>query len=179
MFPELSSSRWQLPPPDSRHHRDLSLHHSLTRKFHTAHEMPKGHVDRERIAPSPPTQTGQAVLPHLPFQFVASNGLARSGISIPGLRWNRTSRAGSPAPLTCSTGGPLSGRRPTPGRFSGASGRSALRHYPAAFRMELPPLPTPHPCPPWLHGNYSLLRYYEDSDPDRSFGLRPWFPDSL
>ena len=33
-------------------------------------------VDRERIAPSPPTQTGQAVLPHPAFRFVAVDGLA-------------------------------------------------------------------------------------------------------
>jgi hypothetical protein len=41
-------------------------------------------VDRERIAPSPPTQTGQAVLPHPAFQFVAVDELAQardSGLS--------------------------------------------------------------------------------------------------
>ena len=35
-------------------------------------------VDRERIAPSSPTQTGQAVLPHPAFQFVVADGLAQA-----------------------------------------------------------------------------------------------------
>jgi hypothetical protein len=63
-------------------------------------------------------------------------------------------------------------------RSSGASGRTALRHYPDPFEMEFQRLPTPRPCPPSLHGRYPLLRYYEDSDPDRPFRHRPWFPDS-
>ena len=83
------------------------------------------------------------------------------------------------APLTCFAGGPLSGRhRASKPGFPSASGRSALRHYPDPCGMELQRLPTPRPCPPWLHGRYPLLRYYEGSDPDRPFRHRPWFPDS-
>jgi len=44
--------------------------------------------------------------------------------------------------------------------------------------MEFPWLPTPRPCPPWLHGRYPLPSYYEDSDPDRPVRHQPWFPAS-
>ena len=53
-----------------------------------------------------------------------------------------------------------------------------LRHYTDPCGMEFRCGPTPRPYPPSLHGHYSLLCYYEGSDPDRSFRHRPWFPDS-
>src|SRR5438093_2880172 len=51
----------------------LTCTHSAARRSRN-----RSDVDRERIAPSPPTQTGQAVLPHPAFQFVASDGLAQA-----------------------------------------------------------------------------------------------------
>jgi hypothetical protein len=63
-------------------------------------------------------------------------------------------------------------------RYSGASGRTALRHYPDPFGMFAPILATPRPYPPLLCGRYPLLCSYEGSDPDRPFYHRPWFPDS-
>ena len=135
------------------------------------------HVDRERITPSPPTQTGQAVLPHPAFQFVvATDGLAQALDSRP--RKSRTSRAGfwprSPdsQAVHCREYDRLQAR------FSRASVRSALRHYTDPFGMESSRLPTPRPCPPSLHGRYPLLGYYEGSDPDRPLRRQPWFPDS-
>jgi len=57
-------------------------------------------VDRERIAPSPPTQTGRADLRHPAFQFMAFDGLAQALDSR--FRRSRTSRAGlRPAHLFC------------------------------------------------------------------------------
>jgi len=134
-------------------------------------------VDRERIAaPSPPTQTGQAVLPHPAFQFVASDGLAQALDSWASEESHQPRRLAPRSPdsqaVHCQVGVPFHAR------FSGASGRSALRHYPDPCGMQWQRLPTPRPCPPSLHDHYSLLRYYEDSDPDRPFGHRPWFPDS-
>ena len=133
-------------------------------------------VDRERIAPSPPTQTGQAVLPHPAFQFVAPDRLAQALDSRP--RKSRTSRAGSSPhspdlqAVHCRKYARLQAR------CSGASRRSALRHYLDPLGMESSRLPTPRPCPPWLHGRYPLLGYYEGSDPDRPFRRRSGFPDS-
>jgi hypothetical protein len=49
-------------------------------------------VDRGRLAPSPPTQTGRAVLRHPAFQSVARDELAQALDS--GFRKSRTSRAG-------------------------------------------------------------------------------------
>ena len=133
-------------------------------------------VDRERIAPSPPTQTGRAVLPHPAFQFVVADGLAQAFDSRH--RKSRTSRAGlRPAHLFHRRSTVSSLSKPQ-ARFSHASGRSALRHYPDPFEMKFLRRPTPRPCPPSLHGRYPLPRYYEGSDPDRPLRRRPWFPDS-
>jgi hypothetical protein len=63
-------------------------------------------------------------------------------------------------------------------RGSGAAERTASRHDSAPGEMGFPRLPTPRPCPPWLHGRDPLRGDYEDSDPDRPFRHRPWFPDS-
>ena len=96
--------------------------------------------------------------------------------STQGFQKSRTSRARlRPAHLGCRrfTVGSIWASRP-----GGASGRTALRHYPDPCGMDTPQLPTPRPYPPSLRGRYSLLRYYEGSDPDRSFRRRPWFPDS-
>ena len=57
--------------------------------------VPEGlpdNVDRGRLAPSPPTQTGRAVLRHPAFQSVARDELAQALDS--GFRKSRTSRAG-------------------------------------------------------------------------------------
>jgi hypothetical protein len=91
---------------------------------------------------------------------------------------SRTSRAGfRPAHLCCRRS-TVDKTQSIQARYSGASGRTALRHYPDPFEMLAPNLATPRPYPPLLHGHYPLLRYYEGSDPDRSFYHRPWFPDS-
>jgi hypothetical protein len=133
-------------------------------------------VDRERIAPSPPTQTGQAVFPHPAFRSVAIDGLAQaldSGLS-----------EESHQPHGLAPRSPVSQAvhcretaRP-PARSSGASVRSALRHYTDPHQRRPFRFPTPRPCPPLLHGRYPLLRSYGDSDPDWSFCHQPWFPDS-
>ena len=133
-------------------------------------------VDRERIAPSPSTQTGQAVLPHPAFRFVAFDGLAqalasRFGRSRYQPRW-LSPRSPVVQAVHCGQIQSLQAR------YSGASGRTALRHYPDPCGMLAPNLPTPRPYPPLLHGHYPFLRSYEGSDPDRSFDHRPWFPDS-
>ena len=134
------------------------------------------HVDRERIAPSPPTQTGQAVLPHPAFQFVVDDGLAQALDSKASEESRQPRRLSPRSPVSqavhCQVAVELQAR------FSGASGRTALRHYPDPFGMEFQRRPPPRPCPPSLHGRYSLHRYYEDSDPDRPVRHRPWFPDS-
>jgi hypothetical protein len=133
-------------------------------------------VDRERIAPSPPTQTGQAILPHPAFQFVAADELAQardSGLSEESHQPRRHSPR-SPvfqAVHSWVANGFQAGNAP-------ASVRTALRHYTDPCEMDSRCGPRPRPCPPWLHGRYPLLRYYEGSDPDRPFRHRPWFPDS-
>jgi hypothetical protein len=128
------------------------------------------------MAPSPPTQTGQAVLPHPAFQFVALDGLAQaldSGLSEESYQPRRlVPRSPVFQAVHCQVGAELQAR------FSGASGRTALRHYPDPFGLQFPRRPTPRPCPPSLHGRYPLPSYYEDSDPDRPFRHQPWFPDS-
>ena len=96
--------------------------------------------------------------------------------STPGLGRSHTSRTGfCPAHLVFRRSTVKSSFHP---RLDRASGRSASRHYPDPFGKGFERPPTPRPCPPWLHGHYPLHRYYEDSDPDRPFGHRPWFPDS-
>jgi hypothetical protein len=123
----------------------------------------------------PPTQTGQAVLPHPAFQFVARDGLAQaldSGLSEESHQPRKLApRSPVWQAVHCQVGAELQAR------FSGASGRTAWRHYPDPFGMAFPRLPTPRPCPPSLHGRYPLLRYYEDADPDWPFRHQPWFPD--
>jgi hypothetical protein len=128
------------------------------------------------MIPSPPTQTGQAVLPHPAFQFVALDGLAQARDS---RAWEESGQPRGLAPRSpaaqavhCQVG------VRTQARCSGASGRSALRHHPDPFGSSFRRLPTPRPCPPSLHDHYSLHRYYEGSDPDRPFRRQPWFPDS-
>ena len=134
------------------------------------------HVDRERIAPSPPTQTGRAVFPHPAFQFVAPDGLAQALDSRAWEESHQPRRLAPRSPVSqavhCQVGVGLQAWSST------ASGRSALRHYPDPFGLEFQCLPTPRPCPPWLHGRYPLLRYYEDSDPDQPLCHWSWFPDS-
>ena len=102
-------------------------------------------VDRERIAPSPPTQTGQAVLPHPAFQFVALDGLAQaldSGLSEESYQPRRLApRSPGFQAVHCQVGA-----KPQ-ARFAGASGRTALRHYPDPCGMENSQHPTPRPCP--------------------------------
>ena len=133
-------------------------------------------VDRERITPSPSTQTGQAVLPHPAFQFVAADGLAQALDSGLSEESHQPRRLAPRSPVAQAVHCRVEGEAQA--RFSGASGRTALRHYPDPFAMRLPQLPTPRPYPPSLHGRYPLLGYYEGSDPDRPFGRQPWFPDS-
>jgi hypothetical protein len=127
------------------------------------------------MTPSPPTQTGRAVFPHPAFQFVDHRWTG----CLDSKAWEESYQPRRLAPRSpvsqavhCQVGVELQAR------FSGASGRSALRHYPDPFEMKPSRRPTPRPCPPWLHGHYPLLRYYEGSDPARSFRRRPWFPDS-
>jgi len=133
-------------------------------------------VDRERIAPSPPTQTGRAVFPHPAFQFVALDGLAQALDSRLSEESHQPRRLAPRSPVSQAVHCQVAVEPQT--RFSGASGRTALRHYPDPFGMKFPRRPTPRPCPPSLHGRYPLPRYYEGSDPDRPFRRRPWFPDS-
>src|SRR3977135_4523566 len=83
------------------------------------------YVDRERMTPSPPTQTGRAVFPHPAFQFVAPDGLAQA---LDSRAWEESHQPRRLAPRS-----PVSqavhcqvGMKPQ-ARFSGASGRSALR----------------------------------------------------
>jgi len=133
-------------------------------------------VDRERIAPSPPTQTGRAVLPHPAFQFVAADGRAQALDSRASEESHQPRRLSPRSPgsqaVHCRQAFGF------PARFSGASRRSALRHYLDPGGRESHRLPTPRPCPPSLHDHYSLRCYYEGSDPDRPLCHRPWFPDS-
>jgi hypothetical protein len=159
---------WRGAPP-------LTLHWNKPLIGAPRHWLP-GNVDRERIAPSPPTQTGRAVLPHPAFRFVAADELAqaldsRFGRSRYQPRW-LSPRSPVLQAVHCGQTQSLQAR------YSGASGRTALRHYPDPCGMLAPNLATPRPYPPLLHGHYPLLRYYEGSDPDRSFDHRPWFPDS-
>ena len=134
-------------------------------------------VDRERIAPSPPTQTGRAVLPHPAFQSVAhrdelaqalDSGLSEESHQPRGL----APRSPGFQAVHCWVGVRRQAGLAQP------SVRSASRHYTDPCGMADRRCPTPHPCPPWLHGHYSFLRYYEGSDPDRPFRHQPWFPDS-
>ena len=135
-----------------------------------------GDVDRERLTPSPPTQTGRADLGHPAFQFVALDGLAQAVDSRFGRNRYQPRRLAPRSPVLQAVHcGQIQSIQ---ARYSGASGRTALRHYPDPSWMLAPILPTPRSYPPSLHGHYPLLRYYEGSDPDRSFYHRPWFPDS-
>ena len=139
--------------------------------------VPKGHpenVDRERIAPSPSTQTGLAVLPHPAFQFVASDELAQV------LDSRRSEESHQPRGLGSRSPGFQAVHCWVGSRFQAgnASVRTASRHYTDPCGMESHCDPTPRPCPPSLHGRYPLLCYYEGSDPGRPFCHRPWFPDS-
>ena len=64
-------------------------------------------------------------------------------------------------------------------RFFAAPTRSASRHYVGPRELAVVRhLALPYYVPS-LHGRYSLLRYYERSDPGRPFRHRPpWFPAS-
>jgi hypothetical protein len=121
----------------------------MTRGCPGANSQRSRDVDRERIAPSPPTQTGQAVLPHPAFQFVAPDGLAQALDSGLLEESHQPRRLAPRSPVSqavhCQVGVVLQAR------CSGASGRTALRHYPDPSGMEFPRLPTPRPCPPGLH----------------------------
>jgi hypothetical protein len=132
--------------------------------------------DRERIAPSPPSQTGRAVLPHPAFQFVASDELAQaldSGLSEESYQPRRLApRSPGFQAVHCWVGSRLQAG------CANASVRTALRHYTDPCGMDSRCGPTPRPCPPSLHGHYPLLRYYGGSDPGRPFRHRSWFPDS-
>ena len=143
--------------------------------YRTRQEL--ANVDRERIAPSPPTQTGLAVLPHPAFRSVVLDKLAQaldSGLSEeshqPRGLAPRSSRCRGT--VHCWVGGGFQAG------YAHASVRTALRHYTDPRGMECLCGPTPRSYPPSLHDRYSLLRYYGGSDPDRPFGHRPWFPDS-
>jgi hypothetical protein len=134
-------------------------------------------VDRERIAPSPPTQTGQAVLPHPAFRFVVwLDELAQALDSGLSEESHQPRRLAPHSPgfqaVHCrdSTG--------LQAAIGLASVRSALRHYTDPCGLDGLYGPTPRPYPPLLHGRYSLLRYYEGSDPGWPFCRQPWFPDS-
>jgi hypothetical protein len=133
-------------------------------------------VDRERIAPSPSTQTGLAVLPHPAFQFVASDELAQVFDSRRSEESHQPRGLASRSPgfqaVHCWVGSGFQAG------YANASVRTASRHYTDPCGMESRCDPTPRPCPPSLHGRYPLLRYYEGSDPGRPFCHRPWFPDS-
>ena len=74
---------------------------------------------------------------------------------------------------------PIASDRALARRFFAAPTRSALWHYVGPREMALArPLALPS-CVPSLHGRYSLLGYYERSDPGRTFCRPlPWFPDS-
>jgi hypothetical protein len=92
---------------------------------------------------------------------------------------SRTSRAGfRPAHLPIDRRSTVDKRSPSRPGIPVHPSETALRHYSDPFGMNAPHLPTPRPCPPLLHGRYPLLCSYEGSDPDRSFGHQPWFPDS-
>ena len=133
---------------------------------------------RSGLDTPPPSQTGQADLPHPAFQFVAPDGFG------PAWRSRRRDDSGQPrrlAPRSSRSRGTVHCRVVIrrQARCSGASGRTALRHYPDPCEMALVSLPTPRSYPPSLHDRYSLQRYYGGSDPDRSrYRRRPWFPDS-
>jgi hypothetical protein len=142
-----------------------------------SHGNGTNNVDRERMAPSPPTQTGRAVFPHPAFQFVVQwDELAQALDSGPWEESHQPRRLapGSPAWRAVHCG--FAAARPA--RSSGTPARSASRHYAGSFGRTLPRRPTPRPCLPWLHGRYPLPRYYGGSDPDRPLCHRPWFPDS-
>ena len=133
---------------------------------------------RSGLNASPPSQTGQAVLPHPAFRSMVSRWTgsgtrhkALEGIA-PAAQWLPTR---SPLP------GRSTGRFPAAAsvRFSGAFGRSALRHYPNPCERCHGSAPPPLSYVPSLHGRYPLPRYYGRADPDRLFRRRlPWFPDS-
>ena len=113
---------------------------------------------------------------HPAFQFVARDGLAQA---LDSRAWEESRQPrGLPPRSPVSQAVHCQVVVQPQARLAEASERSALRHYSDPFEMGFERLPTPRPCPPWLHGHYPLHRYYEDSDPDRPFGHRPWFPDS-
>jgi hypothetical protein len=116
------------------------------------------------MAPSPPTQTGRAVFPHPAFQFVVQwDELAQALDSGP---WEVSHQPRRLAPRSPAWRAVHCGFAATrPARSSGTPARSASRHYAGSLGRTLPRRPTPRPCPPWLHGRYPLLGYYEDSDP--------------
>ena len=133
-------------------------------------------MDRERIAPSPPTQTGLAVLPHPAFQSVVLDKLAQALDSRLSEESHQPRRLAPRSPVFQAVHcwdsiGIQAG-------FGLASVRLALRHYTDPCGMDRRRFQTPRPYPPLLRDRYSLRRYYEGSDPDRSFGHLPWFPDS-
>ena len=112
----------------------------------------------------PPSQTGQALLRHPAFRSVAVMDLTviRVMVSITQTRHNS---------LTCRYlfGCPLSGHNPFPRSVFLPPTRSALRHYAGPCGLVHESSSSPPSCPPWLHGHYSLLRYYEGSDAGESF----------
>jgi len=141
--------------------------------------VPEGlpdNVDRGRLAPSPPTQTGRAVLRHPAFQSVARDELAQA------LDSGLVEESHQPRRLAPRSPGFQAvhywAEVGLPAGFSPASVRKALRHCTDPCGKDGQPSPLPHSCPPSLHGHYPLLRYYEGSDPGRPFRHRPWFPDS-
>ena len=125
----------------------------------------------------PPPKLDGRFFTHPAFQFVAGDGLAQ----VPDSRaWEESHQPRRLAPRSSRLRGTVHCQVAveSQARFSGASGRSALRHHPDPFGRSSSRRPTPRPYPPSLHGRYPLLRSYEGSDPDWPFGRQPWFPDS-
>jgi hypothetical protein len=119
-----------------------------------------------------------------------TGGFPASGFPVGSRRWAGSGEGSEmfggnpPATQSLRTRSPMYGQPIASGqalakRVSAAPTRTALRHYAGPRELAaVCPLALPSYVPS-LHDHYSLLRYYERSDPGRPFRHRlPWFPDS-
>ena len=126
-------------------------------------------------SPSLPNRTGGSPASGFP---VGSRRWAGLG-SGPEVFGGNTPAAQSIRTRSPSYGRPTASGRALARRFFAAPTRSALRHYVGPRELAVVRHLALPSYVPSLHGRYSLLRYYERSDPGRPFRHRPpWFPAS-